>query len=173
MDVALSDADILSALRRIGVDSHVVEYRDICGMTLADLLPDDNPAVVYLATEPSFGHWTCAFQRKGEIEAWDSMGHLIDASLLEVSPEMRAELHETSPCLMELLMASGRPICWNTSDFQRCAPGVNTCGRWVVLRLSKRDLDDAEFKAWLDGQRQSGESYDALAVRLSRPLVGK
>ena len=175
--IALSDSDILGALSKLNIKARVVEFKDICAVKTADELFSEGAVVVYIGVEPGFGHWACAWLKKGQVHTFDSSGHALDQDLLEISPATRAELHETSPCLMDLLLDPRRcpyPVVVSGWPLQACKPGINTCGRWVIARLQHADLSDDQFHALLEKSKTSpGESFDTAVVALTHGLLGK
>jgi hypothetical protein len=50
-------------------------------------------------------------------------------------PQSRLEaLDQCQPYLTKLLRASGRPVYYNTHEFQHDKRSINTCGRHCVVR---------------------------------------
>ena len=129
--------------------------------------------MIYVAVTPSYGHWACSWERAGTVHVFDSSGRVVDADLLTLDAATRRQLHETSPCLMELLLKSSKPVDINTTPLQCMKQGVETCGRWVTYRLLHQDLSDDAFVRLIESQRQGSESDDAVIVRLTRGIFGE
>jgi hypothetical protein len=173
MDIGLSESQILGALRKGGVPARVVEFKDICSYASIDALLQHGPAVVYVAVTAGYGHWTACFERAGTVHVFDSSGKVVDADLLTLDVETRRQLHETEPCLMELLLKSSKPVDVNSTPLQCMKAGVETCGRWVTYRLLHQDLSDDAFVRLVESQRQGSESDDSIIVRLTKPIFGE
>ena len=101
--------------------------------------------ILFLTTSPSEGHWICAFDAEDGPHVFDPLGVALDRERFHISEEMREELGQTKPLLRRLLKTQPLKPHVSRVDYQQNKPGVNTCGRWVALRLKNRHVSDADF----------------------------
>ncbi|NDC56179.1 MAG: hypothetical protein EBZ69_05135, partial [Alphaproteobacteria bacterium] len=100
----------------------------------------------------------------------------LDAQRSELSPDKLKELGQTKPQFARLLAtakADGQIPVVNHVEFQDFRPSVNTCGRWVGLRILHRDKTDAQFKQFvLSKVRESSCSTpDEWVVQYTNPTL--
>jgi hypothetical protein len=87
-------------------------------------------------------------------------------------------LGEQEPQFARLLATAeraGYSLCVNHAEFQDFKPSVNTCGRWVGLRILHRKKTDAQFRAFvLAGMaRAKMQNADEWVTSITTPkLVG-
>jgi hypothetical protein len=115
--------------------------------TINELLELYEAAVILYETKQNYGHWVCIFiNNKGELEFFDSYGLYVDEEL-KISPEFNMRLHNgvLVPHLSALVSKSNYKFVWNKKQLQKFLPDINTCGRWVAMRLRFRDIDLNKF----------------------------
>lgn len=155
IQVPLSDADITSDfkknfLKKKGV--RIVTYEELADYdSINDLLYPYDRCVILYETKRNSGHWTCLFKRKrlGEpsiISFFDSYGLKIDEELEYVPKNLRGDY----PHLTYLLYRHAQkypdlPVEYNEFPLQEDLKGVNTCGKWCVIRMYLNNLDAREF----------------------------
>lgn len=170
--VALSNKDISRALQGAGVPFQIISFPELARFRSVDDLLARGAVVLFLELPGHVGHWQAVFRApSGEVEVFGPYGLTPREALGTLDTATRARLHESAPLLERLL--AGERVVINQVDLEAWRPDVQTCGRWVVLRLVHQDMTDAEFLAWLRAQRRPGETADDLVVRLTRPLLGK
>lgn len=148
-------------LQRAGLPTWV--YKDLATQTRLPPLPI---AVLY-ETEPGFGHWTALLPVKGGIEHFDSYGLRPDAELRWVPQQYREAFAATTPHLVRLLLADGRPVAYSEFRLQAGGP-IATCGRWVAARVRNRGLDAGQFaRGMRDLARALGLTPDEAVVALT------
>jgi hypothetical protein len=128
----------------------VVRYPDLSKFaSWQDLVntPHKAAAILFLTTSEHSGHWICAFEGPDGAHVFDPLGLALDAERFKISSAARSELNENTPQLQRLLDSSRQPIHVSRMDFQKNAPNINTCGRWVATRLQYRNLTDEAFQA--------------------------
>lgn len=139
-------------VKRLAGGGRIITYPDLDKIKTWDELID-NPKraaiILFCVESPTEGHWICAFEGPDGTHVFDPIGMALDAERNRISMEKRRELGETDPELRRLVMMSGAPVHVSKVHFQEDAPGVNTCGRWVGLRLQKSKLTDAQFGAFV------------------------
>lgn len=143
---SLSGDDIYKLLNG---KTNIIEYPDLANYNSVEelLSPFGNVVILYLSSE-DYGHWTTLFQypNSNVIEFFDPYSMVPDGEFRYIDTQKRKELKESSPLLSELLIKYDGPIEYNNYKFQRFAKNVNTCGRWVVLRLTMKDLTLEQFR---------------------------
>jgi hypothetical protein len=111
--------------------------------------PSRSAAVLFLTTSGTDGHWMAFFENAGGLHVFDPLGGKLDSELHKITPAKRVALGQTRPEFTRLFSTFDGPKFVSHYDFQDDEPGVNTCGRWVALRIHKRDMSDADFKAFV------------------------
>lgn len=129
--------------------------------------------ILFLTDSPTNGHWICAFDGPDGAHFFDPIGIALDGERFHISEEMRDKLDQNEPQLRRIMRTSGKPILVSKHEFQDDSPGINTCGRWVALRLQHKDQTDKDFAAWVRAQiKESGKSSDEWIAAATRQEVG-
>ena len=177
---SLSDGDIKSGCKLIaGVTANVISYRELQHVErLEEILgPSRCVCILYVwASEGGGdnGHWITVHEEGDGIEFFDSLGNTgrssgaPDSELALVPPESKKELGEDFPYLQRLIRATGKKISYNHTALQ--APSAATCGRHVIVRLSKRGLPLSQYVSFLHAGRASP---DETVTRITFPVLGK
>ena len=148
----LSSVDISSLL---GDKVRVLTYKQLRDFdNIYDVLKPYGNAVLLYETSKNWGHWVCLFKdpKSNIIEHFDSYGIRPDDEIKFVPKYFRKIGGEDLPHLTALLYKSNAPIRYNHHKLQSSRRGVSTCGRWCVLRLIFKDLDENNFKKLFDGK---------------------
>jgi hypothetical protein len=144
MDIALSDKAIM---RLINGKANLMTYSEL--QTYDDIdeaLGKNNAMVLLYETSKNFGHWVCVFKvNKNTIEHFDSYGMKPDDELKFIPEYFREVNYEKIPHLTYLLYNSGYNVIYNEFKLQKKKKGVNTCGRWVSVRLIYRVIPQKVF----------------------------
>lgn len=133
------------------------------------------------------GHWSLLLLRQigREIEFFDSYGQRPDDMLLNIAKGNRKRLGEDHARLCSMLYDFKRRNPFNkvvstNKSFQRDAPGVNTCGRYVALRARHWGMTLPQFEdALMDWRerltREFGRraNYDDVVVYLTQELLNR
>lgn len=153
-------ADLLAALYLSAVP--VVAYSDIFNEKTArqhnfirsylNSIPQRAAVFLYRQTE-NYGHWCCMFEHptSGELYIFDSYGkerpdEYITGTRTKKGPYNSAALGQSAPYLLECINNSDYPyVIWNDYPLQYLNPGIQTCGKWCVLRLLNRFATEKEF----------------------------
>lgn len=139
-------------VKRLAGGGKIMRYPDLAHIeTWDDLVKNPKRAaiILFLTESATQGHWICAFEGPDGAHVFDPIGMALDAELGRISAQKRSELGETTPQLHRLLETSGEPSHVSRVDFQKDAPGINTCGRWVGFRLKHSDKTDAAFASFV------------------------
>ena len=145
-EIALSDDQVL---QMVDGKAKVLIYRDLRKYNTLDEAMGPHKAIFLLyETEPDYGHWTLVFRQSPDtVEFFDPYGVFLDDELSWVKLNTRRMLGQNVPYLSRLFYYSRYPnLIYNNYKFQKMGEGINTCGRWCVLRLVCRDYSLEEFK---------------------------
>lgn len=138
---SLSDVDIKGLLPGI----RIVAYPALTRVrSLYDVCDAFGRLVIFFeTTATNVGHWTCLWLMNGHWQYFDSYGYAPDDDRYFVATGELRILRETSAPLSRLM----GPDAGNYSsiDFQSKHPGIDTCGRHVVVRLWNRELSDRTY----------------------------
>lgn len=167
MDKTLSNGDIENFL---GHKPNLITYKELKKYDDIDkVLGKYGYVIILYETKQNFGHWTLIFKRnKNTIEHFDSYGLKPDDELKFIKTLFKITNGTYQPYLTYLLLKSGYKIEYNEFPFQQMKQNINTCGRWILLRLKNKDLDIYEFKKMLDKnlKKYKLKSYDELVTKL-------
>jgi hypothetical protein len=167
MDICYSDKDIKKLLDD---DVKVVVYRDLKNYKdIENLLEPHGRAVILYETEDNFGHWCCVFYgpcdnaEEGKIYFFDSYGLPIDKQMNFVDKKFRIKNWDDFNHLSYLLKKTPIPVDYNQYQLQSFKPGVNSCGRWCVIRLIFDNTDTDTFNEIFKGDEEVQPDDIALA----------
>lgn len=130
---SLSGEEILNYL---DYKCNLIQYKDIVNYnTIEELLGKYKKCVILYHTRKNYGHWTCIYEVKNRIYFFDSYGFIPDDELKFLPYDLKEELNSDYRYLTKLLYESNKPVEYNEYQLQKRKSGINTCGRWVLLRL--------------------------------------
>ena len=115
--------------------SELDQYR-----TIEELLPNDvDYKIILIEQNPNSGHFCCILRYGKTIEWFDSYGIKPDGELSFIS-KVKNRLLGQDVKLLSLLLndatARGWKVIWNKKKLQQLKNGINTCGRWCLLRIT-------------------------------------
>lgn len=168
-EYALSDSDIRKIL---GDDISIFTYPDLEHMNSIDEAFDSKGRAIILFPNmsPTMGHWCCMLNQKKGILFWDPYGEAPEEQKDGLSKDRLAQLDMDQPLLMRLLRASGRPVYYNTHQYQKMKDSVATCGRWCVTRCLYAPKSEEYFKKVVDA---SGMEPDDFVSALTANFLKK
>lgn len=143
MDYSLSGNDIKELLlNKVKIITHgeIKNYNNI-----NNLLGKYKKCVILYRSTPDYGHWTALFKNKHGINFFDSYGNKPDNILKFLPNNLNKDLEQDHINLLKLLYKSREKIYYNEYPLQEFKENINTCGRWVVLRLFLSNLTETEF----------------------------
>jgi hypothetical protein len=123
--------------------------------TIYDLLPSERDYKIIL-TESSLntGHWCAVLRYNNTFEWFDSYGCKPDGELRYIVAGVRKMLGEDIHYLSKLIKTIHAPdkFIYNKKKFQVLKDGINTCGRWCILRIMmfKNGYDLPSFINFID-----------------------
>lgn len=171
MEILFSDRDIEN---KLGGEVKVVLYTDLDQYEdIDELLSPYGRTVILYEQVRGLGHWTCLFRGPGKnmVSYFDSYGNFVDEPLDNIHPEYRSAYGDTRLLSAMLLRAKkgGMSIDYNPYQMQEHGDGINTCGPWVVLRLTYPWLDAEEFARIFTPEDRSIKP-DELVVEMMRRI---
>ena len=134
IEYPLSDDDIR---RVLGNDIEILTYPELERKQSIDECFDRKGRciILFLTESETSGHWCCMMKHKDGIYFWDPYGDAPEEQKEGLSNSRLQRLDMDQPFLTRLLRASGRPVSYNSHQYQTDGRGINTCGRWCVARL--------------------------------------
>ena len=154
-------------------EQHIIKYGDLANYrNIEELLPKERDyKIILIETSYNSGHWCCLIRNKNILEWFDPYGLGVDSELRfvdKVKKKMLGEDHKHLTRLLEHASKHGYKIIWNKRKLQKFKDGINTCGRWVILRLTMfKDMmfNLEEFLDFIDkNQKGSGLKTDEMVV---------
>lgn len=162
--ISLSNVDVVKLLDgkvNLVMYPDIKKYRDI-----DHLLGKYGACVILYLTSENYGHWCCIFrQGKRCIQFFDSYGEMIDKALeYEMDPKFRIRGGMNLPLLTKMLYDAYDKynIKFNEFQFQEEEKDVNTCGRFCVVRLWCRDMDEYEFAEFMYSTKYSPDELVSI-----------
>lgn len=165
--VSLSNYDVLHLLDG---RANLVLYPDIRKYNnIEQLLGKYGACVILYLTKENYGHWCCIFKQTPHIiQFFDSYGEMVDNALdYDMDPYFRKNGGMDLPLLTQLLFdAFDRyEIRFNNFKFQEDKKDVNTCGRYCVVRLWLRNLDEYEFNDFMHSTKYNPDQLVSLLTQ--------
>ena len=143
-------------------------------------------AIIFLIDEQTptanIGHWTCIMKSpfkkraypksdrmQSKFEFFDSYGLSPSGDLSHIPMADRERFKENHDYLKELI---GSKLRHNPIDYQSWGNGINTCGRFTLIRILAfmAGITDAKqfYKFMKNAKKEYGcKSFDELAVKLT------
>lgn len=127
--------------------ANIMTYRELQKYdNINDAMGPYEALILLYESKIHYGHWTLVFRAKdGTIEHFDSYGYMPDQELLQVPKNFKKRYYNKIPHLTYLLYKSMEPVRFSQYKLQSRGPRINTCGRWVAMRLLLRDLSEDQF----------------------------
>lgn len=142
IETPLTDGD-LERYFGSGKNSEVMKYNELANYrTIDDLLPLSIDFRIILVEERNnVGHWICVLKYKDIIESFNSYGKNIDKQKDMFGTIKNKLLGQQTDYLTNLVKKSDYKYVINKTPFQSSKKGINTCGRWCILRIiAMKDL---------------------------------
>jgi len=151
---SLSFDDLHRMLGKDDRTTRIINYDDLKNINdISELFNGNVKAIIILLqiesrNAPRVGHWIALLDKPGvsatdvgTIEHFDPYGFSVDKET--------AITHEEK-WLSTLLVKSPKRLIESRRRFQRLREGVNTCGRWCVVRIKQFDMTTREFGNFID-----------------------
>ena len=166
INYSITNTDIENYL----MNPNIVKYADLSTMDGIDELFNGGCYVIILVeSEENSGHWCLCLRYDDDIiEQFDSYSWKIDNEMRYISSDQKLKLNEENNELANIL--KGYKVVVSKYRFQKLNSDVDTCGKWVLLRilmfiLGRMEID--EFTQWFKKlAKKEGCSNDELVCRL-------
>lgn len=162
VDYSLNNFEITNAL---GNRSSVYKYKDLRRLkSLDSFMRNKDYLIILYEYEPNYGHWTCILKQKSPgkkytYEFFDPYGSLPDSMMRNIPKTIRNKRGMEFPDVLRLLNSSDREIHYNNYKLQKFKEGVNTCGRWVIVRAMFSNLNIDQFNKMIKGLDKDGDRF--------------
>jgi len=140
--------------------------------SIEDLLPTDGAfKIILIEDKYNSGHWVAVFRRGKTIEYFNSYGAKWDTDWKFINRMMRTILGENTnemTRLMDKAESDGWKVIWNKRKFQKLGNNIQTCGRWVSMRIEtfKMGYDLADFDKMINRfKSESGGNTDWVVAK--------
>src|SRR5271166_4383669 len=138
MERSLSDSDIHPYI------PNILTYEEL-GKVNAEWIFSHLPVCILYLAKKNYGHWTLLHKTVDEngneiIEFFDPYGIIIDGQF-KYLPEMP---HYMARMLLSLTKIVD--IHYNEYQFQEMRSGINTCGRWCIMRRLLENMPLEQFR---------------------------
>jgi len=137
--------------------SEIIKYSELKDFkTIDELLPADKSFRIILLEETyNSGHWIAMMRYGSTIEFFNSYGTAPDTDWRFINKMIRVVLGENTNELTRLMKNAdelGYEAIYNKRDFQKHSNDIQTCGRWVVLRIEmmRMGYDLKQFGEFID-----------------------
>lgn len=158
-DFDLSDDDIL---RITDNKTKIFLYSDLEQVdNIDDILNPYGCCVILYQLEANVGHWVCLIKHKNNtLEFFDPYGMSIDEELKYSKYNLRRHRGVITPHLTALIDKSNYKLVSNDFKLQKFKEHVNTCGRWVSMRIRFKDVSLSKFiKLFTDNKCYDGDFW--------------
>jgi hypothetical protein len=122
MEKSFSDSEISRYI------PNVYAYEELKELTPEEVLRRLPLAILYQET-PTKGHWTVLLKTPEGIEFFDPYGIPIDLEFKDLKWQQPRYLADLLYKLSKI-----EQINYNQYKFQSAKEGINTCGRWIIMR---------------------------------------
>jgi len=147
MDYFVTSSDLQSIFK----NCKIVKYADLENYKdIYQLMPNRMDFVFLLTeSEKNSGHWTLLIRDDNVFEYYDSYGtppkRILDYIPNYMNKKLGNDYGEDLGKMIKSIKATDMFV-HNKTKFQKEAPNINTCGRWVIARLSLFLSDDLNLK---------------------------
>ena len=154
----------------------IVKFADLSTYkSIYDLLPNNLDFVFMLTeTEPDHGHWQLILRDNEQFEFFDSYGDP-PSTILNFIPKYMMKLlgNDYNEDIGHILKSiqKGDKLTINKYPFQSELNNVNTCGRWVALRVAlllQKNMTNKDFIKYIKQIKSNNKklSNDEIIVAL-------
>ena len=176
MNYCLNEDDIYKLIGH----TNIIKYPDLQKYkSILDCFDHNGRFVIFFETVNNYsGHWECCFKIGNVITFWDSYGLAPDQCKEYINKRRLIKLKEFKPVLMDMLNSladNGFKVIYNTIQYQSWADAVDTCGRWVSLRLMHKNMNEKQFYSFVEANQKyySLPTLDDVAIQLTKEILKK
>ena len=147
MDYFVTNGD----LQEIFKNCKIIKYAELDQYSdIYHLLPNRMDFCFILTeSELNSGHWTLLIRDDNNFEYFDSYGtspkNILDYIPTFMNKRLGNNYNEDIGMMIKSIKKTDKFI-YNKTKFQKEQEGINTCGRWVIARLSLFLSDDLNLK---------------------------
>lgn len=153
-DVPLSDFTIKHCLKdKINIISYLdlINETDILNIFKKDF--NNNVILHFPDNTRNTGHWVALWldDNNFTIHFYDPYGDTVDTNIKQ-SALLQHSNNKTKYSLTHLLdkfKSQGGNVLHNPYRNQKMLSSIQTCGRWCIIRLMHKDMNDEEFKNYI------------------------
>lgn len=160
----------------LDTQDHILRYDELDKFSdLEQLLPYHKAyKIILIEYENNSGHWICVLRYRNIIEFFNSFGVKHSEDDFVGSKEYNAYLGQYALFLDELAQKEANEgkfeLIYNKVKFQKKSRTINTCGRWILLRILCMlyyDMNLGTFISFMKKSRdETGFTYDELAATI-------
>lgn len=137
------------------VDKNIIKYNELSNYSkITDLLPEDKAfKIVLFENDVNTGHWILLLRYGKTIEFFNSYGLKPNGDFAFVSKIKNWFLGQNPDYLKALLTDAekqGFNVIYNKRRLQQMKKGINTCGRWIILRIILMKFLNQDLQGFLD-----------------------
>jgi hypothetical protein len=154
-----------------GVEGRILKYSDLANYnTIDELLPKPRDfRIILIEDSVNRGHWCAILKYDKTIEWFNPYGIRPDAQKNLLGKLTNIMLGQERDYMTELMEKSkGYKLIYNKKKLQKLKAGINTCGRWIILRvICMKDMMMGlkEFIKMIETNKEaSGLPADALVA---------
>lgn len=156
---ALSDSDIRQALNN---DVNIVKYSELKNMKNIDELLRNDRAVILFELKKNDGHWCSVVRNKERIIFTDSYGMFPENEIDYIPVSFKYVSKQDRGYLLKLLYNQNLPVHFSQYRLQKLENGINTCGRYCVIRCIMKELNEDEFAKMLKSSEYSPDELVSI-----------
>jgi len=167
---SLTDGDI-SRYFGGGAESKILKYSELANYKHIDeLLPKERDFRVILVVDSHInGHLFCILKYNYNIEWFNPYGVRPDGQKNLLGKLRNQMLGQAEDYMTNLMKSSkGYKLIYNKARLQKLRQGINTCGRWIILRIICMKDMSMDLKMFIkmvkDTQEATGLPADALVA---------
>lgn len=136
---------------------NILKYSELQNYsTIQKLLPRNKSwKIILIESEFNSGHWVLLMRYNTTIEFFNSYG-TFPSDELDYMPDEQNEMLDQDVKYLNILLTNAIPkfiVFYNKRKLQRLYDGVNTCGKWTILRLmmlKNFNMDLQKFLQFVD-----------------------
>jgi hypothetical protein len=154
-----------------GVESKILKYSELANYaTIDELLPKPRDfRIILIEDSYNKGHWVCILKYDKTVEYFNPYGIRPDAQKNMLGKVRNRLLGQDEDYLSKLMKASkGYKLIYNKARLQKLKEGINTCGRWIILRIITMKDMMMDLKAFIkmidETKNATGLPADALVA---------
>jgi hypothetical protein len=156
---------------------NIIKYSDLANYnSIQQLLPRNKSwKIILIENQVNSGHWTLLLRYKNTIEYFNSYGTFPSQELDFISSLQNDFLNQDIKHL-NLLLTQALPhfkIIYNKKRLQKLENGVNTCGKWCILRIMMMEKYNMDLKQFHNFINKLSKQYKLTSDELVTLIIQK